>query len=95
MDNCQSDQVIEPSTSNSSNISNSRSEGTINESITTTSKKRPLFVLIHETTKKANKRHTENIQSTLVKINEALNADDPTKELIFKGASFLKVFKGR
>ena len=85
MDNCQSDQAIEPGTSTSSNSSNSKCEGTFNESITKTSEKRPLFVPIHETTKKAQKRHTENIQSTLDKINEALNAD-PTKELI----SFLK-----
>ena len=45
----------------------------------TTSKKRPLFVPIHETKKKAKKNDT--LKSTLDKINEVLNAD-PTKVLI-------------
>ena len=44
MDNCQPDQAIEPGTSTSSNSSNSKCEGTFNESITKTSEKRPLFV---------------------------------------------------
>ena len=70
MDNCQSDQAIEPGTSTSSNSSNSKCEGTFNESITKTSEKRPLFVPIHGTTQKTKKRDTENIQSTLDKINE-------------------------
>ena len=50
MDNCQPDQAIEPGTSTSSNSSNSKCEGTFNESITKTSEKRPLFVPIHGTT---------------------------------------------
>ena len=81
IDNCQSDQDIERGTSSSSNSSNSRNEGTLNESMITTSKKRPLFVPIHQTTKKGKKRHAGYIQSALEKINEALNAD-PTKGLI-------------
>ena len=85
MDNCLPDQTIEPGTSTSSNSSNSKCEGTFNESITKTPEKRLLFVPIPETTRKAEKRQRVNIQSTLGKINEALNAD-PTKELI----SFLK-----
>ena len=46
----------------------------------TTSKKRPLFVPIHETKKKAKKKN-DTLKSTLDKINEVLNAD-PTKMLI-------------
>ena len=43
--------VIRPGTSTSSNSSNSKWEGTFNESITKTSEKRPLFAPINETTK--------------------------------------------
>ena len=52
--NCQPT-VIRPGTSTSSNSSNSKWEGTFNESITKTSEKRPLFAPIHETTKMAKK----------------------------------------
>ena len=40
IDNCQSDQDIERGTSSSSNSSNSRNEGTLNESMITTSKEK-------------------------------------------------------
>ena len=49
--------------------------------MTTTSKKRPLFVPIHETKEKAKKNKNDTLESTLDKINEVLNAD-PTMELV-------------
>ena len=67
----------------SPNSKNSKSEGILNKSKTTTSKERALLVQIDET--KNAKNDIENIQSSLDEINEALTAD-PTKELI----SFLK-----
>ena len=62
MDNCQRGCAIEPDTSTSCNSSDFTSEDNLNKSTATASKKRPPFLPLHETTKKAKKRHIRKIQ---------------------------------
>ena len=87
MDSCQPEQSIEPDFELSNSLTPQDTEET-NDSpgrsaTSTQSKKRKLFVPIHETTKV--KRREQSLQNTLSAINEAL-ANDPTKDLI----TFLK-----
>lgn len=62
MDSCQLACAIEPDTSTSCNSSNLTSEDNLNKSTATASKKRPPFLPVHETTKKAKKRHVRKNQ---------------------------------
>lgn len=80
MNNCHYDEPIEVNNLTNSNSSSSRIESIFNEAFATTSQKRLLFLLVHETTKVQDEM--QNIfQSKLDIINIALSAD-PIKMLI-------------
>ena len=83
-ENCQPEQSIEPGSINNDEPPNSEEYP---ENCSSTSEnsdgnkgKRKVFVPVHESSRKS-KRTTERLQSSLLKIEEAL-ANDPTKELV-------------
>ena len=71
--NCQLEQSIEPNSQNYGSSSDSEERGTNSNSSTNSgkqekTKKRKLFVPIHETTKKSSKKREESLNRTLESI---------------------------
>ena len=84
--NCQPEQSIEPDSQNYGSSSDSEKRGTNSNSSTNSgkqekTKKRKLFVPIHESTKKAPKKREESLNRALESIQESLK-NDPTCELL-------------
>ena len=85
---CQPEQSIEPDFQNYGSSSDSEERGTNSNSSTISrkqekTKKRKLFVPIHETAKKASKKREENLNRALESIQESLKNDpthDPTHD---------------